>query len=88
MPPETEPSEQQPFKWSSADRDSFKLWAIVSVLWTGATLFRVIRVWVPVDGWRSVIAGPWLWLEITLPPVIFAIVLLAIRVMIQSRRNC
>jgi len=78
MPTELPPARQRG-KWPSEDRQSLRLWIIVSALWTVATLFRVSRVWVPVEGWQAIVGGPWLWLTLLLPPVMFGLIILAVR---------
>jgi hypothetical protein len=55
------------------------LWFLVTALWTTATLLRVHRVWVPLVGWHRIIAGPWLWISLLAPPLLFALVLAAVR---------
>jgi hypothetical protein len=72
-------------KWLGDDHYFLKLWTVVSLLWTAATLFRIVRVWVPIEGWRSVVSGPWLWLEVSLPPLMFGIVILAVRQLIKRQ---
>jgi hypothetical protein len=54
------------------------LWIVVSMLWTVATLLRINRVWVPMTGWEGVIEGPWMWMSLLGPPLIFALILVAI----------
>jgi hypothetical protein len=88
MSPDARPPEERPSKWSSADRYLIKLWAIVSLLWTVATLFRVCRIWIPIDGLRGVLSGPWLWLELTLPPIMFGCIMLGIRQLGGNQGNC
>jgi hypothetical protein len=55
------------------------LWWLASTLWTIATLLRVHRVWVPLIGWHRIIAGPWLWISLLAPPLLFALMLGAVR---------
>lgn len=55
-----------------------RLWLIVSGLWTIATLLRVERLWLTREHWHDAIGGPWLWIELCLPPALFAVVLLAV----------
>lgn len=62
------------------------LWIVASGLWTVATVLRVYRVWVPRLGWWKVVDGPWLWLGLILPPVMFACVLAAIHRIKQGRK--
>jgi len=54
------------------------LWAVMTGLWTLATILRVNRVWVPLEGWQSVVEGPWIWISLILPPAMFAVILAAI----------
>ena len=65
-----------------------RLWLVVSALWTIATGIRVIRVWLPIEGWQGVFAGPWLWLELLLPPLMFGSIILAVRQVADNRRIC
>jgi hypothetical protein len=83
----TRPSEGGQRKWSVDGRYFLKLWAVVTVFWTTATLFRVARVWVPVDGWKNIVGGPWLWLELGLPPLMLGIVAVAVCQLAKSQRN-
>jgi hypothetical protein len=83
----TRPTEGRRRKWSDDGRYFLKLWAVVTVFWTAATLFRVARVWVPIDGWRNVINGPWLWLELGLPPLMFGIVTMAVRLLTKNHQH-
>jgi hypothetical protein len=88
MPPDDmHPPEADRPKRSSDDRYLFKLWVIVSVLWTIATAFRVARIWLLVEGWRGVLSGLWLWLEIGLPPLLFGFVMLAVRQLCRNHEN-
>lgn len=65
-----------------------RLWLIVSGLWAAATLLRAYRVWLPVEGWRAVITGPWLWIGLVLPPIMFAIAIFAVpRLMMSGGRS-
>jgi hypothetical protein len=54
------------------------LWLLVSGLWTLATLPRVNRVWVPLIGWHDLIGGPWLWISLIIPPIMFGLILIVI----------
>ena len=56
-----------------------RLWLVVTLLWTGATLLRAERVWVPVEGWPAILRGSWLWVELTLPPLMLGAIILAVR---------
>jgi hypothetical protein len=62
------------------------LWVLVSVLWTVATLLRISRVWAPRIGWHRIIEGPWLWISLIAPPLIFALILGAILKRITGKR--
>jgi hypothetical protein len=61
------------------------LWVVMSALWMVATLLRIHRVWVPLVGWEGALAGPWMWISLILPPVMFAAILLAIWIMANRR---
>ena len=61
------------------------LWAVVSGLWTVATLLRVNRVWVPLIGWHRIISGPALWSSLILPPLMFAVILIVIHRKVAAR---
>jgi hypothetical protein len=74
-------------KLSSNGQYFLKLWAVVTALWTAATLFRVVRIWVPIEGWQRVVAGPWLWLELVLPPLMLGIVTVVVCQLAQNQRN-
>ena len=87
MPSEMLPSEEQPRRSPSKDHYFLKLWIIVSLLWTGATLLRAHRVWVPIEGWRAILLGPWLWLELALPPLMFGVVMLGVHQLSIKQRN-
>jgi hypothetical protein len=50
------------------------LWCIVSGLWTVATCLRIQRAW---GGWPAVLGSPFTWISLLLPPLVFAIVLIA-----------
>jgi hypothetical protein len=62
------------------------LWLLASGLWTIATILRVYSVWVPAVGWRRAIEGPWLWVSLVLPPLMFAGVLLVVHLIRRSRK--
>ena len=51
------------------------LWIVVSGFWLLATLLRVWRVWVPQIGWKGTLAGPWIWLVLLVPPLMFAVMI-------------
>jgi hypothetical protein len=86
-PGKTPPSKDGLRKRSDDGRYFLRLWAVVTVFWTAATLFRVNRVWVPIDGWQNVLAGPWLWLELGLPPLMFGVVTAAVCQLVRNQRN-
>ena len=48
------------------------LWILVSGLWTIATLLRVHRVWAPQIGSWRILTGPWIWISLIVPPLVFA----------------
>jgi hypothetical protein len=58
---------------------------LVSVLWTIATLLRIDRVWVPAVGWHRALGGPWLWITLIGPPLIFALIIGAVQKVIRGR---
>jgi hypothetical protein len=74
-----------------ADRKSgpglLRLWIVVSGLWTAATLLRIGRVWVPVEGWQGAVRGPWIWMSLIIPPSMFAAVAVAIHLMCKTPRK-
>jgi hypothetical protein len=39
----------------------------------------------PLVGWEGALAGPWMWISLILPPVMFAAILLAIWIMANRR---
>jgi hypothetical protein len=55
------------------------LWVLVSGLWIVATLLRINRVWAPVMGWHRIFERPWIWTTLIVPPLIFALLLGAVR---------
>jgi hypothetical protein len=56
-----------------------RLWLVVALLWTGATLYRVARMVADVEGWPAILRGPWLWVEVAFPWLVFGAVILALR---------
>jgi hypothetical protein len=83
MPPET--PEREPSKWRTGDRFLLKLWIIVATIWAIATLLRVDRVWRLTEEWAAIVRGPWLWLELVLPPLMFGCIIFAIRYIARSQ---
>jgi hypothetical protein len=57
----------------------FVVWMIVTVLWTTATVWRMRHLWVPTTGWASLMPNELAWISLLVPPVMFAIVLAAVR---------
>jgi hypothetical protein len=86
MPPSApEPEDPRP-----ARRDDYyflKLWLVVSALWTAATLLRVARLWGAVEGWSGILGGPWIWLELVLPPIMFGAVIFAVRQIADNQQR-
>jgi hypothetical protein len=62
------------------------LWILTSALWAVATVLRLYRVWVPAVGWQKAVEGPRLWVSLILPPLMFAAVLAAIRLIRTGRK--
>jgi hypothetical protein len=60
-------------------RSLVPLWIIVSALWTIATGLRIDRTWVPIVGWPAVLSSAFTWTSLFIPPLMFAIILLAIK---------
>lgn len=56
-----------------------KLWVIVSLLWAAATVLRAVRMWVPINGWAATLHSWLLWIELALPPLMFGLIILAVR---------
>ena len=79
------PLENGQSKWQTGDRLLLKLWIVVVVIWTVATLSRVDRVWRLTEDWAAIVRGPWLWLELALPPIIFGCVIVAIRYIVRAQ---
>jgi hypothetical protein len=79
MPSEVREPEKQRDPPPRDDGFFLRLWLVVVALWTAATLLRVARLWVPVEGWHAAFRGLWLWLELVLPPAMFGLVILAVR---------
>ncbi len=67
--------------------DFLKLWVVVSVIWTIATVLRMHRVWVPVLGWNGVLGSLYAWVTLLLPPWMFAIILLAVKRFVLSTQR-
>jgi hypothetical protein len=64
----------------AARRPSFVvLRIIVSGLWTVATTQRMDRIRVPIVGWPAVLHDPFTWASLGVPPLMFAIILLAVK---------
>jgi hypothetical protein len=63
------------------------LWFVVSAFWTAATILRVDEAWVPILGWWRILDGPWLWLTLILPPLMFAAILAAIHLIKAGPRK-
>jgi hypothetical protein len=61
------------------------LWVAVSALWIAATLLRIHRLWAPLEGWQSALDGPWIWISLILPPLMFAVILVGVHCIISSR---
>lgn len=55
-----------------------RLWFVVSALWTLASLFRLHRARPQMLAWPRLAADPWLWIDLLLPPLLFALILIAI----------
>ncbi len=81
------PPNQRPDHEPGDNRYFFRLWLAVALLWTGATLLRVARVWVPVEGWPAILRGPWLWIELALPSLIFGLIIFAVRQVASNVRG-
>jgi hypothetical protein len=63
------------------------LWVIVSGLWSVATSLRILRVWVPQAGWPAVISSAFTWAGLLLPPLVFAIILIAMSRIAAGRHS-
>jgi predicted cobalt transporter CbtA len=68
----------------SPGRGLFRLWVIVTILWTCATLLRVHRTWTPAVGWQRM---TWTLITFALPPLMFAIVLAVVRELTRLRHQ-
>jgi len=68
VPGDRPPGEQRP--------GFVAIWVIATGLWTAATLLRMQQVWVPAVGRPAVLGDARTWVELFLPPWIFAIILL------------
>jgi hypothetical protein len=58
-------------------RGLLTLWFVVTALWTAATVLRIDRIWVPGLGWPAVLAHPFTWVSLLLPPAVFGGMLFA-----------
>jgi hypothetical protein len=83
-PPEPEEGPHVPRR---GEHYFLKLWLIVSAFWTAATLLRVARLWVPIEGWPAILGGPWMWLELVIPPVMVGVVIFAVRQIGKTRNH-
>ena len=63
------------------------LWVSVSSLWTVATYLRIRRIWVPAFGWPSVLGNPLTWVSLFVPPLMFALILLAVKRIAAARHR-
>ena len=68
-----------PLKAGAPRPDFVSVWIVVTGLWTVATILRMNRIWVPVLGWHGVFANVYTWISLLLPPLIFAVILLAVK---------
>jgi hypothetical protein len=68
----------------SPGRGLFRLWVVVTILWSCATLLRVHRVWTAGVGWQRMTLTL---ITFALPPLMFAIVLTAVRELTRLRRQ-
>ena len=50
-----------------------RLWLVVVVLWAGATLFRTNRFWAPDSNPAESWGNPWVWIDLFVPPILFAV---------------
>jgi hypothetical protein len=55
------------------------LWVIVTTLWTVASVLRIQRTWVPGTAWPVILGDVYTWVSLFLPPLLFAIILLAVK---------
>ena len=69
-----------------ASSSSLRLWLVMTVLWAGATLLRVScgRV-LPLDRW-DVWSSLWTWVDLLVPPVMFAGMLLVLPLISKAVR--
>ncbi|HXC26346.1 MAG TPA: hypothetical protein VNV38_00120 [Stellaceae bacterium] len=56
-----------------------RLWLVVVVLWAGATLFRTNRFWAPDSNPAESWGNPWVWIDLFVPPILFAAMLIALQ---------
>ncbi len=69
-----------------ADAPNFVLvWIVVSSLWTLATGLRMQRTWMPGPVWPDLLGKPLAWISVFLPPLLFAIILLAVKRVATAR---
>jgi len=83
MSPDT--PDDEPPRWQAGDRFLLKLWIIVATIWAIATLLRVDRVWRLTEEWAAIVRGPWLWLELALPPLMFGCIIVVIGYIARSQ---
>jgi hypothetical protein len=83
-----EHANRSPHRLSRVRADFIRLWITVTGLWSVATGLRIYNLWLPAWGWSDVLANPLTWTALTLPPLIFALVLASIdRVARSDRRS-
>jgi len=63
------------------------LWVLVSGIWTVATCLRIHRVWVPSLGWPAVLTSTFTWVSLLTPPLMFAVILLAVSRIASARHR-
>jgi hypothetical protein len=85
-PEAASPIAEQRREKETLDRRLIRLWIVVTAFWTIATLFRIERLWLPRVGWHGILDGPWLWLSLGLPPLVFALLLAYVRQLAHFRR--
>jgi len=81
------PDPYRPAESRNTDSRFLRLWIVVTLIWTGATVLRVRRVWVPRLGLDNVLRDPLLWIAIAIPPVAFGVIVLSVYYLAPSRRR-
>lgn len=62
------------------------LWFVTSAFWTAATLLRMHYANVNGTAWMDMMANQVVWISLLLPPLMFAVIIAAVRCVIRTHR--